>query len=99
MRVADLVAVYSGWVEAESNDPVVAIYDPGSDSWDRAPASPLRARSYVSGSADSTTVTFWGGQIDGRPARDGFSLDLETRQWTAVPDAPVNSRLPTAAWG
>ncbi|MEM8705568.1 MAG: PASTA domain-containing protein [Actinomycetota bacterium] len=93
-----VLVIYGGRADASATDQLVAIYDPAIDGWELLPPSPIGLRTHASGSADGSVVTFWGGQVDGRVARDGFSFDLSSRTWTAIPDAPTTSRLPEAQW-
>ncbi len=105
-RIASRVAARSthpAWV-AGSSQASASIVDPSAgtaaaligDHWSQIPAAPIAHREAGVIAWTGTHLLVWGGASDGRSDAtlyaDGASYDPATKQWTALPEAPITAR-------
>ncbi len=109
MRYADLVAVRGGLLAAPTSDEYGEtadhLYDVRTGLWEALPDDPLSAAYDRHVVVDGARVLVFGSTIDDAGEQDvktGAALDLESRTWSRLPDAPGSGyqvwRMGDEAW-
>lgn len=76
-----------------------AAYNPQTNTWRTLAASPLSARSAITGAWTGTELVVWGGFAgEDNPLDDGGAYNPATDKWRTVSTSPLSARSASAQW-
>jgi hypothetical protein len=75
-----------------------AIYEAGSDRWNRIAGAPGRDRIVVAAGWSGREVLIWGGLRGTTELADGLAYEPRRDRWSRIPQAPIDGGFAVGAW-